>query len=448
MSCCFSEVSRGLARSVCLGVCLLVVPAATASGQFLTEDEAVRIAVENNPQVMAADARVSYAGAGVWQSTSNMLPTVSASCAKIRNREEVAFEFDMPEIPGLDIPDMGKQIIMPLEMKTFSVDVTQPLFTGGALYQARKIASRSLDAARSDLMAVRQSVALEARKAYYNLIKSQGLLRIAQETEAQVTESKRVVDKMFEVGLVPRSDVLRVDASLAGVRQSMQQAEEGVELARAQLNIILNRPMDAAVSVEPTVEIVPFDRPLKECTETALANRPDLHQMSANVDIARRGVKAQMGSLLPSVALVYHYEWSDLATAFAPQDSWRLMGVLSYDLPLGFGNVARVRGARAQAREVERGLEMLTDGIGLEVKAAWSSLSVARKGLEFAETQLASATENRRVMDRRYREGDATYLDLLDGDTLLIQAKVNNLSTRIDYRIAVASLRKAMGEEE
>jgi outer membrane protein len=196
------------------------------------------------------------------------------------------------------------------------------------------------------------------------------------------------------------------------------------------------------------VEIIPSGRSLDECIGTALRMRPDLHQMHANVDIAKRSAKASMGSLIPSLSLVYHYEWSDQETAFAPQDSWRMMGVLSYNLPLGFGHAAKVRGARAQAREAERGLEQLERGIELEVEAAWSALNVARKGLEYADRQLESATENQRVMNTRYREGDATYLDLLDGETLLTQAKVNNLNTRIDYRMALASLTKAMGEGE
>ncbi len=434
----------------CASLMFLMVTAGAAPvfAQFLTEEVAVRIALENNPEILAAAARVSYAKAGVWESTSNMLPTASASYTKIRNREEIAFEFDVPDIPGLDFGDVGKQIITPLEMKTFSVDVTQPLFMGGALYQARRIASRSLDASESDLEAVRQSVAFQAREAYFNLIKSQGYLDIARETHAQMVENRRVVGKMYEVGLVPKSDVLRVDAAVAGAEQAVQQAEEGVDLARAQVNLVLNRSLEMPITVEPDVEITPFDRPLEECVDAALEKRPDLEQMEASVDIAKRGVKASMGSLIPSLALVYHYEWSDLATAFSPQDSWRLMGVLSYDLPLGLGHAARVKGARAQAREAERGYDLFLQGIELEVKAAWSALTVARKGLRSAESQLASATENRRVIDRRYREGDATYLDLLDAETLLTEAKVNHLNTRIDYRIALASLMKAIGEEQ
>lgn len=440
-----SQFFRFWVRCGCACALLTSASAMPVFAEFLTEEQAVRLALERNPQVRAAEDRVSYARAGVWEATSNMLPTASASYAKIRNREEIAFEFDIGDIPGIE---MAKQIITPLEMKTFSVDVTQPLFTGGALYQSRKIASRSLEASKSDLDAVRQSVALQAREAYYSLIKAEGFLEIARETLGRIRENKRVVDKMFEVGLVPNSDVLRVDAALAQGEQGSQEAEEGVELARAYLNIVLNRPMGTPVGVERGVEIVPFERSLEECIEAALRGRPDLRQMELNVEIAKRGVKASMGSLIPSLALVYHYEWSDLATAFAPQDSWRLMGVVSYDLPLGLGHAARVRGARAQAREAEQGLEQIRDGIELEVKAAWSALSVARKGLRYAESQLVSATENHRVMDRRYREGDVTYLDLLDAETLLTQAKVNHLNTRIDYRLALASLRKAMGEEE
>jgi outer membrane protein TolC len=97
-----------------------------------------------------------------------------------------------------------------------------------------------------------------------------------------------------------------------------------------------------------------------------------------------------------------------------------------------------------QARERLRGLRR---GVELDVERAYSQLNVARKGLSLAERQLDSAQENHRLVHRRFQEGEATHLDLLDAQTQLVTAKVNDLNTRVDYRRALASLTKAMGKE-
>jgi outer membrane protein TolC len=97
-----------------------------------------------------------------------------------------------------------------------------------------------------------------------------------------------------------------------------------------------------------------------------------------------------------------------------------------------------------QAREGVRGLRRAVE---LDVESAYSQLNVARKGLVFAERQRASADENYRLVQRRFQEGEATHLDLLDAQTQLTTAKANDLNTRVDYRHALALLALAMGLE-
>jgi len=425
---------------------------AEARAELLTEDDAVREALRRNPQVLAAEASLGARAAAVCQATSGYLPEAGATFTRLKNDAEVTLDpsaFGAPAgIPGTPEAASGAAIVIqPEYSSSFTLDVTQPLFTGGALYQARRIAGAQARAARHDLEATRARVALDAREAYYGIVSVLGLARIARESVDQLRENKRVVDRMFEVGMVPRSDALRIDAGVAEAEQELQRAEDAIGIARAALNAVLNRGIATPVEVSEEIPQPEFGLSLEECRARALAQRPDLHSIEANVESAERGVKATAASLLPTVGLLYRYSWNSTPGAFAAgEDSWFVAGTVSYNLPAGLGNVAAVQESRRSARAVREGAQAARQGALVEVETFYAQHQAARKGLTLAERRFAAAEQAYREMSARYSAGDATQLDLLDAQTRLTEAKVNDLTTRIAYRLSLARLARVMGD--
>ncbi len=428
---------------------LALAPSA-AYGRALTEEEVVREALKRNPQVKAEAQSVRAARAAKWGALSDMFPKASVSYTGIRNEEEITFNpaaFD-PTASDSGVGQAADIVVQPLDLRTLSFEVSQPLFAGGSLYQRWRMAALQKQMAEDDLQSTRTTVAYQAREAYYGAIQARGYLRIAGETLEQLRENKRVVERMYEVGMVPRNDLLRSEVALARGEQDLQRAEDGVRLAYVGLRVVMDLASDTPVEVADTVGVPAFEMPLSDCLEKALQTRPDMLRAEKGLTVAGKGVKAAAGSLLPRLGAAFQYERQSEETAFSgDKDTWRLVASASFDLPLGLGNVATVEEARArqlEARERVRGLRRVVE---LDVEAAYSRLNVARKGLTFAERQLESAQENYRLVQRRFQEGEATHLDLLDAQTQLTTAKVNDLNTRVDYRHALALLTRAMGLE-
>ncbi len=420
---------------------LVLVPN-PANAELLTEEAAVRTALERNPQVKAALEGVRGARAARWGAFSEMFPKASVAYAGIRNEEEVVMDFSSMGF------DMAPAVVLPLEQRTFTVEVTQPLFAGGSLYQSWRMAVLEKDVAEQDLALARTLVAFQAREAYHGAIRARGYLRIARETLEQLQENKRVVERMYEVGLVPRNDLLRSEVALAKGEQDLQRAHDGVRLAYVGLRVVMDLPANTEVEVADTVDVPPFERRLADCLATALITRPDLKAAEKGLDIAGKAVKASVGSLLPRIGAAFQYDWQSEETAFtADKDTWRVVASASFDLPIGLGNVAAVEEARARQLQARQSLRSVRRAVELEIEDAYSQLNVARKGLSLAVRQLESARENHRLVHRRFQEGEATHLDLLDAQTQLTTAKVNDLNTRLDYRRALASLARAMGLE-
>lgn len=419
--------------------------ATTASGQTtLTEEEVVRAALQSNPDVLVSAANLEAKEAARRQSTSNLLPQAVASYAHIRNGEEVVFQTpDFSTSP----PTVTEQVVQPETASTLSFDVTQPLFQGGALWQARKIAGLGVESAEADLAAARSRIALRAREAYYDLVQAQGQLTIAQKTLEQLEENKRVVDRMFQVGSAPRADVLRLDASLAQGQQNLLTSENQLRVAQVALNLVMNREAGGELRADEVVETPAFDMAIADARARAKEQRPELNSIAHQVAAAERATKAAQGALLPSLSLQYHYQREADPGAFSQgEDSWWVGGFARFELPVGLGNVARVQQAKAQAASAARGLESSQNAVLLEVEQAHAAFEIARKGIDLAERQLAAAEESYRQVEVRYRNGEAAQVDLLDAQARLTAARVNLLVTRVGFRRALARLHHAMGD--
>jgi outer membrane protein len=313
--------------SIALLVVLTLTPA-TVHGRVLTEDEVVRMALERNPQVKAGAQAVRAARAVRWSALSDMLPKASVTYAGIRNEEEITFSAAAFDPTATDsgagqVPDI---VVQPLDQRTLSFEVNQPLFAGGSLYQRWRMTALQKQMAEHELAGTRTSVAFQAREAYYGAIQARGYLRIAEETLEQLQENKRVVERMYEVGMIPRNDLLRSEVALARGEQDLQRAEDGVRLAYVGLRVVLDLPSDTAVEVADTVGVPPFEGSPEECLQQALKTRPDLLSAEKGLKVAGKGVKAAAGSLLPRLGAAFQYERQSEETAFSgDKDTWRVV---------------------------------------------------------------------------------------------------------------------------
>lgn len=417
---------------------ILLVGAARA--ETLREEDVVRLALERHPELLEVEAAVDIQRSALKVAGSDLLPAASLGYTMLRNDEATTLPFSVGGNPGAIT-------LQPETNARLTFDLTQPIFRGGALLQNRKGARLNLDAAGADLSAMRVALELRARETVYDLLLAEGRLDIAKENLDQLRESERVVTRRFEVGAAPRSDLLRIQASVAEGEQALLQAENDLELGRVKLNNVISSPLHDAIEIAEDPELPHFDLSLDASLDRALGERPELRALALRKDAADAARRAASGALLPSVTAQFHYERDSDPGAFASgDDSWYVAGVARFDWPLGMGNVGRVQQARAAARATEHRLDATEKRVLLEVEAAHRALEVARKGIELSARQFSAAEESFRQTEVRYRNGDAAQVDFLDAQARLTAAKVNQLEKRLNLRRAVSRLRAAIGE--
>jgi outer membrane protein len=333
---------------------------------------------------------------------------------------------------------------------TWAVEAKQPLFAGGGIlanYEASKIGH---DISRMDEATAIQDIIQEVKVSFFNILKAEKLLGVARQSLEQLQAHRHVAQNFFDVGLIPRNELLQSEVQVANGEQSLIRAENGVELAKSKFNTVLRRNINDPVQVEDILTYRPYDLHIEDCIKAAMENRPEIKSQALKVDQAKSLVKLARSDFYPTVSAVGHYERVGDApgvsgTPFKDAESWYVMGVASWTFWEWGKTKNRVDASRSKENQSVDLLNNTRDQITLEVKNAYLLMRESEKQVMVAQKTIEQAQENFRINQERYREKVATSTDVLDAQTLLTRAKSDYANALSEYHISHARLERAMG---
>lgn len=324
------------------------------------------------------------------------------------------------------------------------LELRQPLFDAGIVANYAAARSRR-DGAREETLAAARRLAADVQTAYLTEASARRAVEIYAAALALVLENERVAERLVTAGRATPEAVFRARADRSGVEQQLAEARQRQTAAARVLNQMLRRPLDAPVEVVPDSA---FDLPLTVGVDSAVAHalghREELRELDAGMRMAQAGERAAAAAFLPSFALAVDYGFQGRDLAFRPsQDYWVASLVVSWNLFDGGQDAARHRAAGLEverARTLRRDLE---ERIALEVRTAYEAAAVARAAISTATDRLAAARSTFQLVRRRYDEGVASPVELVDARTELTSAELNRSLTAYQYAIRYVDLERA-----
>ncbi len=129
---------------------------------------------------------------------------------------------------------------------------------------------------------------------------------------------------------------------------------------------------------------------------------------------------------------------------------WQEGAGLHVEAPLYAGGRHRgeVRSAEAEIEAAVADAQTILDAVSLQVNLAYRGVVAGRERIELARTAVVQAEENLRLVRVRYRNGNATPTDIVDGEAALTRAQQRFFSTRYSYLAALARLDYAVGQHQ
>ncbi len=333
----------------------------------------------------------------------------------------------------------------------FNTTVNQPIFTGGFNLATYRSAKLGVDLSKESLETAKQDLVLQVRIGYFTILRAEKFLAVAEQQVKNFEAQLNVTKAFFEVGIVPKNDVLLAEVNLANARQSMARAANDLATTKAQFNILLRREVNTPFEVVDILAHRAFPLTYEESLEEALRVRPEIKSAQLTIDQAKESVKIARAGFFPTVGLAGNYsrssDWWTLENGLQKitSDRWSVQALATFTL-WNWGNTAfKVGENKVKVTQAEDSKNQLMDSITLEVKNDYLNMQVAEKNVSTAEKSIEQAEENLRMNEERYKYQVATQTDVVNAVTLLAQARTNYYGALSDFNIAKAQLERAMG---
>jgi outer membrane protein len=450
----------------------------------LSLDGAVKMGLENSPQIKSAEAAVEYARGKVISARSNLMPKVTGSANyvnsnmlpqfKIGEATKIPTSFPFSGADGSPLPpDHIHYWAFPgFEMSSdrtgdvyaLKVEGTYPVFTGFRIEQGYIATKLSLDASTVDLRKQKNDLVYNIKQTYYNVLLAQEMIKVVDASYKTMEDHLKQVRELYKEGYVSNLDVIQTEARLTAIKPDQIRAYTGLRLAKTALRNLLYMESTVDFDLTGKLEYEPVDVPdykkvlghemdkeLGEIMQRAYNNRPEVKSLDIRKKQADSMIKIAYGGYYPTVALFANYQWN-MGSNMPPldkvwSDGYQVGASASISLFDGFYNMGEVRAAKGQYNQISFGEMALKSGIETEVTSAYLTLVGAKQAMDAENENVKSSRKNFDAQEKRYREGYVNQLDVLDAETQLTAAQANYLRAVANYLISKAGLEKAMGRE-
>jgi outer membrane protein len=441
-------VFRNLLFYLIIGTFTLLPAALSADNSTtpLSLKETIERAIEANLSLKQSQEEVKAAEETRKVSITRFLPTFSTSYDYLHRNKELT-----QSLTGLGPgPEF---VVRPEDEYTFVTSFSQPIFRGFELINQYKISDLGLNAAELSEKITRQDVILDAKNAYYSVLKTQKLLEVSEQRVIQIASQKEVAENFFEVGMSPLNDLLQAQATLANARQGLIAAQNNLEIAKSQFNIVLRRPVNSPVAIEDVLDYTPLVHDIDFYLSSARDNRLEIKVADLEAEIAEKEVMLARKDYYPSINVTGSYTRIgdqydvDGGEGISDATSWNIQATAQWDFwewgRTSFGVKEKLhRLSQAQYRRTQ-----ILDNIELEVKTSFLRTKEGEKNIITVEKAIEQAKENFRINQERFKEQVATTTDVLNAQTLLSDTLTNYFNALYDFKISNATLFRAMGQE-
>ncbi len=485
-----------MARGLGLGL-LLFLPLAADAQRLLTLDSCRAMALRNNKQLgvakvkqeastnMRKSARTQYlpkvnaVGGYMWMNkeisilnddqkvalsnlgtsaTSKLQDALAPLVSTLPAETQAKIAGDMGQFAGV-LNQVGTGIVDGFRTDTRNmfagaVTVTQPVFMGGAIVAANKMADINEQMAANSLDMKTQGTLYHIDQVYWQVVSLRHKQTLAESYVALVKKLKGDVQKMIDQGVATKGDGLSVSVRVNEAEMALTQVTDGLELSKMLLCQLCGLPEDEDIVLADEASEELSVKSEKLATEgagadVAFENRPELKVLQNTVDLSLQTTNVLKAGNLPQVMLTGGYAVTNPNTFNGFQKKfggvWNVGVVVRVPI-WNWGDVMyKVRaskGATAMARlELDDAREM----ISLQVRQNNFKVKEAQKKLTMAQSNVANADENLRMANLAFKEGVASITTVMEAQTAWNQAQSQKIDAEIGVKLSQVELQKALG---
>ena len=327
--------------------------------------------------------------------------------------------------------------------------ITQRLWDGGATQSAVRTANLSEQQAQAVFTTTRSSLLLRAATAYLNVIRASEGLGYSSRSEENIKKQTELEDALVKRGAGFSTDVLQAKVQLAGAQARKVRAAGALEVAKNAYRGVFSKipgSMDSLTKPILPVDLLPAD--VDDAVKRAMSTNAFLVANNLTSQIAMEAVNStRASSYSPTIdgILDLKYKKDVSATAGSQQETFAKVQ-LSFPFNLGFTATNTLKATEGAYSASNYRYADAKTAIEEATRNAWEQLKTAKNNAELLGNQANIAAEFLEFARKERTLGRRSLLDVLSGETALINSSSDAASAEIDVAIAIFTLLDAMGE--
>lgn len=405
-----------MSKSTAFGCALLAGVFLTAPAEAITLPQAVRLAVETHPSVLAARYNRRATAFEMRQSQGRLFPTVTLDA------DYGAQRIDRPHGLAPERNDLWR------DAREVKLTVRQVLFNGWTRANDIYRNAARIDAAALRLLQRSEVAALNAVEAYIDVDRHARLLSIAHENVERHRGILAQVMQLVDGGKAPESDIGQTQERVAAAEAVEAQVLQAYQEAVAKFREAIGEAPSNLAGV-PMPGHLPRTR--DEAIRGALANNPAIRAADADVEVAELALKQSRGAYFPTIGLEGSARFGEDLNAVPGQDD-EYIARITLTWNIFDGGIRRSREAELQQRvgeaRSEQAVRVRTTGLGVD--RAFAAYYTGSARVDVVDRQVAAS---RRIVDaysEEYRLSKRSLLDLLDAESALFSNRFQATSLR------------------
>lgn len=325
--------------------------------------------------------------------------------------------------------------------------VTQPIYMGGKISTAIKLAKVGVEASKLEDKKSKAEVLESLDKAFYTMIQVQEMVLSAHKYQQVVEEFLRQITSGFNNGMVSRNDLLKVEVRLNEAKLMSQKAENGLRLSRMNLCYLLGYSLSRGDFELEDQQLEPY---AIDNIDLDITSRPEYAMLEQQTLAKELEIKLTRSEFLPSVTAVGYYGYSNGATINSSPllNSAAFSGGVSVSVPIFHWGEGR-RKVSAKTRELNMARNQMSDlslQMSLELLQSINNYNESLLEVELTRGATLQAEENMRVSKSHYDAGLETIADYLESQALWQQAMSSHIEARAGQRISYTSYQRCSGQ--
>ncbi len=424
------------------------------SQETITINECKQKALEHNQTVKVKQANYESSEHSVKLSKRASLPNFDFDANYLYQNDPAQMHIPGYELPTTDGAASGvysPESLTNLTYKnTYSANVgaSLPLYLGGKLAKARKIADYAQQIAQSDLVLSQTDVLLSIEEQYWTLVSLLESAKVNQKSISFLSDVVTDMENRYEMGVVTKNEVLKARVELNNAKLYQISLNDNIILSKMAMNQSIGVPISEPLNIADTSIEVDVDIELIDYQSKDLENRQEVVILTKQTEILEEQKDIVNSDYLPQVASFANYYYQNVNHLAELEGEFSWNAGVSLSIPICHWSERKLKNSMAKI-EIENAnynLDQTKEMLTLEIHQAIFRLRESMTKLQFTLDALEQSEENLSLENNRLQNEISTTTDLLNAQLQWQKAQADYISAKANVKICEAMYKKSIGE--